>query len=314
MIITGKKFSKPEMSRVINGDTILKPENQKLPKTRLDHILVQEHPEFNRSTLQNFIKSGYVTVDGQIVKKPNTEILDDPRPEIILTVPERETPPDLKNHIIYEDENVLAVNKPAGLLSMAKGEYTEEHTLEDYGLLVHRLDRDTSGIVILAKNEATQSFLRKQFQDRKTKKTYYAIIAGRPKLDAALIDLPIARNIKHPTTFLVDANGKPSQTNYRVIKSVEKLDKHNHKKTYSLVELHPTTGRTHQLRVHLKYLGCPIIGDKVYGENAEDYDRLYLHAHELEITIPNTDKNDTNGLRKTFTADLPQEFTDFLEG
>ena len=309
MIITGKKFSKPEMSRVKNGDKILSSAPTKSPRKRLDHILVEQHPEFNRSTLQNFIKSGYVKKKKKTIQKPNTEIEliknEDGEfllPKIDLAVPNRETPPDITNLIIYEDENVLVLDKPAGMLSMAKGEFTLEPTLEDYGLLVHRLDRDTSGVVILGKNPAVQSYLRKQFQDRKTHKTYYAIVEGRPKLDAAKIDLPIARNIKHPTTFLVDPNGKPSQTFYKVLKSDGK---------HSLLELKPVTGRTHQLRVHLKYLGHPIVGDKVYGD--ESADRLYLHAHSLEITIPSSDKNDTAGERRTFEAKTPVEFERFFD-
>ena len=130
MIITGKKFSKPEMSRVKNGDRILSNAPEKSPRKRLDHILVEQHPEFNRSTLQNFIKSGYVAVEGKIIQKPNTEIelIKDENgellpPKISLNVPNRETPPDLTNLTIYEDENVLVLNKPAGMLSMAKGEY-----------------------------------------------------------------------------------------------------------------------------------------------------------------------------------------------
>lgn len=307
MIITGKKFSKPEMSRVKNGDKELASEPQKNTRKRLDHILVELHPEFNRSTLQNFIKSGYVTVGDKVIVKPNADIeLDEDNnpPKIDLNVPERKTPPDVKNITIYEDDNVLVLDKPAGMLSMAKGEWTPETTLEDYGLLVHRLDRDTSGVVILGKNPAVQKYLRKQFQDRKTHKTYYAIVEGSPKLSEAKIDLPIARNIKHPTTFLVDPNGKPSQTFYKVIKTVG---------NYSLIELKPITGRTHQLRVHLKYLGCPIVGDPIYGSkplaNRKPEDRLYLHAKSLEITIPGKDE----GERRTFEAPLPKEFNEFLE-
>lgn len=352
MIITGKKFSKPAMSRVINGDVKLQGGAKPAERKRLDLLLVEKYPEFNRSTLQNFIKSGYVTVDGKIVTKPNAEIIvgkpktalepesnaeeleeaeeiqelekaqfadESQAPKIVLTVPPRKTPPKLTSQIIYEDDNVLVLNKPAGLLSMAKGEFTTEPTLEDYGLLVHRLDRDTSGVVILAKNPAVQSDLRRQFQERGTRKTYYAIVAGRPKLDAAKIDLPIIRNYKHPTTFMVDAGGKPSQTFYEVEELLEKNDQ-----LYSLVELKPVTGRTHQLRVHLKYLGHPILGDPVYGDektnvlnknNAPSKNstprkalvpRLMLHAASLEITLPGGD-------RRIFTAPLPKEFNDFLD-
>lgn len=291
MIITGKKFSKPKMSRVINGDTILSEEPEKVPKFRLDLLLVEKYKSYNRSTLQKFIESGFVKVNGEVVTKANAKFEKEVALE--LNVPEEQKNSDLVPEVVYEDENVIVLNKPAGLLSMAKGEYCPEKTLEDYGLLVHRLDRDTSGVVILAKNEETQTMLRKQFQDRKTHKTYYAVVEGRPKLDEANIDLPISRDLKHPTTFRVDANGKPAQTYYKVIDSNGK---------YSLLELKPTTGRTHQLRVHLNYLGVPILGDPVYGKPDK---RLFLHAISLEITLP-------GGERKLFTTPLPKEFTDVL--
>ncbi len=296
MIITGKKFSKPDLSRVINGDTVLPEDTQAPEKTRLDHLLVQQHPEYNRSSLQSFIKSDFVKVNGIIAKKPNEKISPDSTIELTVPTQDKNLP---KIPIIYEDDYVLVLNKPAGLLSMAKGEYCPEPTLEDYGLLVHRLDRDTSGVVILAKDPATQSMLRKQFQDRKTHKTYYAVIDGHPKLPEAMIDLPIARNLKRPTTFQVDQNGKPAQTHYKV------LDQNDR---YSLVELKPTTGRTHQLRVHLRYLNTPILGDPVYGD-AKSAPRLMLHAKELEITIPSP----TGNIRKIFSADLPPEFTEFFK-
>ena len=299
MIITGKKFSKPELSRVINGDTVLPEADTGSPKQRLDLLLVEQHPEYNRSSLQSFIKSGFVTVDGKLAKKPNEKV--SPEAEIILNVPPRaQTLPEVP--VIYEDAHVIVINKPAGLLSMAKGEYCPEPTLEDYGLLVHRLDRDTSGVVILAKDLATQKMLRKQFQDRKTHKTYLAVVDGTPKLPAAMIDLPIARNLKRPTTFQVDQNGKPSQTAYRVLAS------HNGK---SLLELKPTTGRTHQLRVHLRYLNTPILGDPVYGD-ANSAPRLMLHAQDLEITIPGASAAEGNQ-RKIFHAAAPAEFTQMLE-
>ena len=288
MIRTGKKFSKPEMSRVINGDVILDAGPDVEEKFRLDHLMMQKYKSYNRSSLQKFITLGFVTVDGVLAKKANQKFAADAKIE--LSVPEEMKNADIEPTVIYEDENVLVLDKPAGLLSMAKGEYCPEKTLEDFGLLVHRLDRDTSGVVILAKNPEVQSFLRKQFQDRKTHKTYYAVVSGRPKLDAARVDLPIARDLKRPTTFRVDANGKASETFYKVIESDG---------AHSLVELKPTTGRTHQLRVHMKYLGHPIVGDVVYG--GEKFDRLLLHAGALEITLP-------GGERRTFEATLPEEF------
>ena len=295
MIRTGKKFSKPAMSRVINGDTQLKTEQVAPEKVRLDHMMVKIFKSYNRSTLQKFIESGFVRVDGEVVTKPNQRFEDGVR--IDLEIPEELRNSHLTPEIIYEDDDVLVVSKPAGLLSERRGQYCPEKTLSDYGLVVHRLDRDTSGVVILAKNEEAKDYLKKQFQERKVHKIYNAIVVGRPKLDKARIDLPLIRNLKRPTTFLVDANGKEAETFYEVKKADDR---------YSLVELKPTTGRTHQLRVHMKYLGHPILGDQVYGEKITDDNispRLYLHAKELEVVLP-------SGEKKVFISPLPQEFLD----
>lgn len=288
MIRTGKRFSKPEMSRVVNGDTILPAEPERPEKQRLDLMMVGIYKSYNRSTIQKFIEAGYVTVDGEVVKKPNQKFV--PGVKIDLQVPDELKNADVKPKIIYEDDIVLVVDKPAGLLSEAKGEYCPERTLADFGYIAHRLDRDTSGVMILAKNEGVQKFLKKQFQDRKVHKTYYAIVEGRPKLDAARIDLPLLRDKKRPTTFRVDANGKEAETYYKVLKSNGQ---------YALLELKPTTGRTHQLRVHMQYLGHPIVGDPVYGDGQGG--RLFLHAGELEITLP-------GGKRTVFKSKLPKSF------
>ena len=145
-------------------------------------------------------------------------------------------------------------------------------------------------MVILAKKPEVEGFLRRQFQERKTHKIYEAVVTGRPKLDAARIDLPIGRDLKHHATFRVDPSGRASETFYQVLESDGR---------HSRVELRPTTGRTHQLRVHMKYIGCPIVGDVVYG--TEPGDRLYLHAKSLEITLP-------GGVRKVFEAPVPESF------
>ncbi|MBR5046229.1 RluA family pseudouridine synthase [Candidatus Saccharibacteria bacterium] len=288
MIRTGKKFSKPEMSRVINGDVVLAETEAPEEKVRLDILMKEIYKSYNRSSLQKFIESGFVTVDGELVLKPNAKFVRGAK--IDLKVPEIVKNADLKPEVIYEDENVIVVNKPSGLLSEAKGEYCPERTLADYGFVAHRLDRDTSGVMILAKTEEVQKFLKKQFQNRKVHKKYYAVVSGTLKLNEARIDLPLVRDLKRPTTFRVDANGKESETFYKVLQSDG---------AHSLVELRPTTGRTHQLRVHMKYLGHPIIGDTVYdGEKA---DRLYLHAGSLEITLP-------GGIRKVFEVPMPEEF------
>lgn len=271
---------------------------------RLDQHLAQTQPEYTRSVWQKYIKLGYVTVDGTIKTDPNTAFDEDSTVSVAL--PEKADYSDMTLPVIYEDDNVVVINKPIGVLSHSKGALNEEFTVADffrtkstYNLdtdrpgIIHRLDRDTSGVMIGAKNDETARLLSKQFQDRRAKKTYMAVLSGLPKEPKANIDLPIGRNPKMPSSFRVDASGKSAQTYYEVIDSNDKL---------SLARLKPTTGRTHQLRVHMAYLGTPIHGDVVYGKKA---DRLYLHAEQLEITIPVSQ-------RVTFTAPVPEDFADLL--
>jgi 23S rRNA pseudouridine1911/1915/1917 synthase len=163
--------------------------------------------------------------------------------------------------------------------------------------IVHRLDRFTSGVIITAKSANALSHLQKQFSQRKSKKKYFAIIEGWPELETAIIDAPIERNPKKPQTFRVGASGKPAQTHYKV---VEKFEKNGSK--YSFIELNPVTGRTHQLRVHLKHIRHPIVGDSIYGHSGS---HMFLHAASLEVTLP-------GGARKTFEAPLPKIFDDFM--
>lgn len=281
------------MSRVINGDIKIKEQPEAEPKTRLDMALLEKYPEFNRSTLKKYIESGAVFINEEIAKKAN--LLVSEKDEITLKLPTIAKMPEVP--IIYQDENVIVLEKPAGLLTISKGAFNPEPTLESFGKIVHRLDRDTSGVIILAKNDETKSYLQKQFSVRKTKKIYYAIVVGHPKHDHAIIDVPLARNLKKPTTFQPDPEGREAITEYQVIGQNDK---------YSLIKLMPKTGRTHQLRVHLAHIGTPILGDKVYGTPTKN--RMFLHANSLEITIPSP----SAGLRKVFVSELPEEFQDVI--
>lgn len=267
---------------------------------RLDAYMAEYWPEHSRSVWQKYIQAGYVTVNGAV--ETSTKKLLGEDDAVAFDIP---SAPDFAEQtlpVLYEDDNVIVINKPAGVLSHSKGALNDEFTVAEffrqhttYGLesnrpgIIHRLDRDTSGVMIGAKNPATASLLQRQFSDRKVKKTYIAKVAGHPKNPVALVDLPIGRHPSAPSTFRVDAKGKPAETSYEVIAE---------NTSTSLVKLQPRTGRTHQLRVHMQYLGTPIVGDRVYGKEA---DRLYLHAYQLEITIPSGD-------RRVFTADVPPEF------
>lgn len=280
----------------------------KLQKTtkRLDTYLYEHYKEISRSRWQKYIKDSRISINGKTITTPSYEI--DDKAIIDIKLPEEKKFEKEKLDILYLDDNVIVINKPAGILTHAKGAESDEFTVADffkrystYALntnragIVHRLDRDTSGVIIGARNNETANLLKKQFAKRLTKKTYIAITTGIPKLEKARIDLPIARNPKKPATFKVSSNGKVAITDYKVLKT---------NKNYALIELMPKTGRTHQLRVHLNYINCPILGDKVYG--AKKADRMYLHAEKLEITIPNKG-------RMTFEAKLPKEFKDIFE-
>jgi 23S rRNA pseudouridine1911/1915/1917 synthase len=269
-------------------------------KKRLDTLLATQHAGLSRSTWQKHIKAGHVRVNGEIRLSPKYEVTD--ADAIAITIPDAQDFSHDELPILYIDDNVIVINKPVGVLTHAKGALNDEFTVAEFfrryttvGLetnrpgIVHRLDRDTSGVMIGARNAETAQLLQKQFADRKTKKTYVAIVAGHPKEYEAKIELPIGRHPSAPSTFRVDAKGKAATTSYKVLDTT---------KNESLVELRPLTGRTHQLRVHMQYIGTPIVGDRIYGKIA---DRLYLHAYSLEVTIPSGD-------RKVFHAPLPADF------
>lgn len=272
---------------------------------RLDAYMAQYWPEYSRSVWQKYIAAGYVKVNGiteTSVKRTLSE--DDEATFDIPAAPDHSTQ---SLPILFQDENVIVIDKPAGILTHSKGAMNDEFTVAEFFRplttyhsdsnrpgIIHRLDRDTSGVMLGARNDETASMLQRQFSDRKVKKTYYAVVVGTPKQPEAFIDLPIGRNPKEPSTFRVDPSGKPAQTSYKVLAS---------NGVKSLVELKPTTGRTHQLRVHMAHIGTPIYGDRVYGKAA---DRLYLHAAKLEITIPQGD-------RRIFESVVPASFKEQVE-
>ncbi len=272
---------------------------------RLDQYLAQYYPEKSRSAWQKHILAGVVTINGEMAMSAKQKLGEDDEVKILeaaLTSPKENLP------VIYSDDNIIVINKPAGILSHAKGGIIEEQTVANfikdkttYGTetnrpgIVHRLDRDTSGVIVTVRNPETAKLLQRQFTDRKVKKSYIAIVKGSLKHTEANIDLPIERNPKIPSQFRVGASGKEAFTSYKV------LDQHD---DLYLVKLQPTTGRTHQLRVHMAYIGAPILGDKVYGRKT---DRMFLHALSIEITIPSSK-------RVTFQAPLPTEFEKLFPG
>lgn len=288
---------------------------------RLDAYLSEQHPELSRSQLKRLILDDRVMVNGAVINKPSFEVDSISKVSIDLPSPNdygREIAKFSQSNIIYQNEHILVINKPAGMLTHAKGGACDEFTVADYVRalfnsveadenkdnnrlgIVHRLDRATSGVLICARDLASQHYLQKQFSERKAHKTYWALVKDTPAHSEAQINLPLARNLKKPATFAVNGKGKIAITNYRVLAI--------YSDNTSLLELKPLTGRTHQLRVHLSHIGHPIIGDPVYGDGKFE-DRLMLHAKELEITIPTASGNQ----RMTFQADLPADFQAILE-
>lgn len=276
-------------------------------ETRLDRALAILAPENSRATWAKFIKDGHVKVNSNIITIGKRLVFADDLIEI--SVPES-TIETVEVPIIYQDDDVLVMDKPTGMLTHAKGAFISEATVADFirprttdGLetnrpgIVHRLDRDTSGVIIAAKNNEAKRWLQKQFSERKVKKSYIALVAGEPKEPHAIIDLPIGRDPKKPQLFRVDPNGKPATTEYKVLE--------HFKEGYSLVQLWPKTGRTHQLRVHMHYLGTPIISDPFY-DGKKVGPRLFLHAASLEITLPSRQ-------REVFSSPLSHDLSAFLE-
>jgi 23S rRNA pseudouridine1911/1915/1917 synthase len=284
---------------------------EKAAGQRADVFLAAKYPNLSRSSVEKLFEEKLVSKGSQTAKagqrlKPGEELKLDDR--LLL-----KEPAPIKLPVIYEDDDVIVIDKPEGVLTHSKGAINHEATVATFikpklqeltdnnrAGIVHRLDRGTSGLIIAAKNPAAQAKLQKQFSQRTVKKTYLAIVEGNPAEQAAIIDIPIERNPRRPQVFRVGSGGKPAQTEYRVLKQITKDDK-----VYSLLELKPKTGRTHQLRVHLAHIGHPVVGDKLYGKTTLDH--LYLHAASLELTLPNSQ-------RRIFNASVPDYFTEFENG
>ena len=272
-------------------------------RQRADKFLLAQ-PElqpYARAAIQKLFVDNLVLVNDQPVKSGHKLKIGE-----VVTAdisPLQAEPDAIVLPILYEDADVIVINKPAGVLTHTNSAYRREASVASYirsklsgelsgerGGIVHRLDRRTSGIIICAKNQAALSWLQKQFAIRKVKKTYIAVVQGMLQPAEAIIDAPIARNANKPKTFHVDPSGKTAQTTYHVIADSQ---------GNAVVRLEPMTGRTHQLRVHLAYVGHPILGDDLYNPHADG--PLLLHAAQLEITLPNRE-------RATFTAQVPDYF------
>ena len=286
---------------------------------RLDKFLVSCLPEFSRARIQGLIADGFVAVNGVAAKKAGQVIEDGDDIEVRIPppVPSGLVAEDIPLDIIFENDDLIVVNKPAGMVvHPAAGHYSGtlvnavlgyDPDLEGVGGeerpgLVHRLDKETSGLIVLAKNERAHNWLQDQFRLRQVEKTYIALVDGRPPTPAGRVEAPIGRDPSHRKKMAIvpPGKGREAVSEYKTLKSF---------KNHTLLEFHPHTGRTHQIRLHCQFLGCPIVGDAVYGKRTATVtiDRHFLHAAKLKIILPGEKQP------RTFEAELPDELKGVLD-
>ncbi|MBA7471806.1 Ribosomal large subunit pseudouridine synthase D [subsurface metagenome] len=281
--------------------------------SRLDKYVGEKCPELSRTHAQRLITDGYITVNDRVVK-PSLKLGIGDRLRVVIppTIPGSLLPEAIPLNVIYEDDDLLVVDKPAGLtVHPAPGH--PNHTLVNAILshfpdlagvdeslrpgVVHRLDKDTSGVMVVAKNRATQLNLADQFKTHSVFKAYLVVVKGHLTPENGVIEAPMGRDPRNRKRMAVVAEGKEARTEYRVIKYLD---------SYTLLEITPETGRTHQIRVHLSAIGFPVIGDKVYGVKSSYLSRQFIHACRLGFKLPAT------GEYVEFTAELPQDLEQAL--
>ena len=279
---------------------------------RLDLFVARRTPSLTRSRVRRLIDDGLVTVDGRTAAKAGVKLGAGQQVQVTVPPPQ---PIDLEPeaiplNIVFEDEDLLVVDKPAGLATHPSPGHSR-HTLVHAVLahcpdlsgiggkqrpgIVHRLDKDTSGLIIVAKHDAAHLSLAQQLKERRVEKRYLALVEGRPEPPEGVIDAPIGRHPQHRKRMAVVEGGREARTRYRVVREVAGR---------SLVEVSPEHGRTHQIRVHLAAIGHPVIGDPMYGRRGgrpSSLRRQFLHAQRLAFRHPRT------GERLELEAPLPED-------
>lgn len=287
--------------------------------TRLDLFLASREPAYSRSYWQKLCRQGYVFLDGSKQLKPGTSIKEGQKIEVFIPPPEEVVaqPEEIPLDIVYEDEDLLVVNKPKGMVVHPAAGHRGgtlvnallAHCKDLLAIgdklrpgIVHRLDKDTSGLLVVAKNEPAFRHLVLQLKERKMKREYLALVHGSPPREKGTIDAPIGRDPLERKKFTVrlDESGRRAVTHYRILKKLGR---------FSLLSLQLETGRTHQIRVHLAYLSCPVVGDPVYGPKRSPFKNMgqLLHAKTLGFLHPR------RGEYMEFTVEPGKDFLEFLK-
>ena len=295
------------------NDRVLNFHFDKKTPERLDKFLVELLQEFSRSRIQALIADGFVDVNGHAAKKAGQTLESGFNVTVRIPSP---APTDLIAEnipldIVFENDDLIVVNKPAGMVvhpsaghasgTLVNAMLGYDPDIEGIGGeerpgVVHRLDKETSGLILLAKNERAHRWLQDQFRLRKVEKIYLALVDGKPPTPSGRVEAYIGRDPSHRKRMAIvpESRGRESISEYKTVESFT-----NH----TLLEFHPLTGRTHQIRLHCAFLGCPIVGDEVYGRKKSSVaiNRHFLHAYRLKIILPG-EKEPRN-----FEAALPDE-------
>ena len=285
---------------------------------RLDMFLSRSDPDLSRSQVQRLMEEGYVLLNGS-APKPSRKLRAGDRISLVLPPPR---PVELAAeaiplNIVYQDEELLVVDKPVGL-TVHPGPGHPSHTMVNALLalcpdlkgiggelrpgIIHRLDKDTSGLVVVAKSTGAHRRISKQMKERAVHKVYLALISGRVKPEEGAIDGPVGRDPRNRKRMAVVPGGRDALTRYKALRYfAHKSD------VYTLVEVSPETGRTHQIRVHFSSVGHPLLGDSLYGRRSPLLGRQFLHAHRLGFRHPSTERY------IEFTSPLPAELRSVIE-
>jgi 23S rRNA pseudouridine1911/1915/1917 synthase len=290
-----------------------------LTGTRLDVALAALLPAISRTRAQSLIRDGHVRINAELASRSGLRLATGDRLDVQVPapIPSSLQPEAIPLEVVFENDDVLLVNKPAGMVvhpaaghatgTLVHAALAHAPDLEGVGGelrpgIVHRLDRDTSGLILVAKNDRAYRHLQQQFKSRSIAKTYLAIVEGHPPTESGKIEAPIGRDLRNRKRMAIvpAAKGRAAVTSYRTRQSLGEA---------SLLEVHPETGRTHQIRVHLAFVGCPVAGDRVYGRRKPVIraPRQMLHAWRLSVQLPGEQT------AREFEAPMPHDFQRVLD-